>query len=82
MKLRVSYGEIGNQSLPASNPDVNISALNDGTAFYSFTGARGNVSTGAALASVGNPNLTWETSVSQNIGLDFAMLNSKLSGSL
>ncbi len=82
MKLRVSYGEIGNQSLPASNPDVNISALNDNTAFYSFSGARGNVSTGAALASVGNPNLTWETSVTQNIGLDFAMLNSKLSGSL
>ena len=82
MKLRVSYGEIGNQSLPASNPDVNISALSEDTAFYSFTGDRGNVSTGAALTSVGNPNLTWETSVTQNIGLDFAMLNSKLSGSL
>lgn len=82
MKLRVSYGEIGNQSLPASNPDVNISALSENTAFYSFTGDRGNVSTGAALSSVGNPNLTWETSVAQNIGLDFSMLNSKLSGSL
>ena len=82
MKLRVSYGEIGNQSLPASNPDVNISALSENTAFYSFTGDRGNVSTGAALSSVGNPNLTWETSVTQNIGLDFSMLNSKLSGSL
>lgn len=81
LKLRVSYGEIGNQSLPASNPDVNISALSEDTAFYSFTGARGNVSTGAALTSVGNPNLTWETSVTQNLGIDFSMLNSKLSGS-
>ena len=29
LKLRASYGEIGNQTLPASNPDVNISTLND-----------------------------------------------------
>ena len=82
LKLRVSYGEIGNQSLPASNPDVNISALSESTAFYSFTGDRGSVSTGAALASVGNPNLRWETAVSQNIGLDFTMMDTKLSGSV
>jgi len=82
LKLRVSYGEIGNQSLPAANPDVNISALSEGSAFYSFTGQRGDVSTGAALTSVGNPNLTWETAVSRNIGLDFSMMDSKLAGSI
>jgi len=82
LKLRASYGEIGNQSLNASNPDVNISALNESTAFYSFTGARGNVTSGAALSSVGNPALTWETSVSTNIGLDFSILDSKFSGSV
>ena len=82
LKLRASYGEIGNQSLPASNPDVNISALNDNTAFYSFTGDRGQVNTGAALSSVGNPLLTWETSISTNFGVDFSMMDRKLSGSI
>ena len=82
LKLRASYGEIGNQTLPASNPDVNISTLNDNTAFYSFTGARGAFNSGAALASVGNPNLTWETAVAKNIGLDFTIMDSKLSGSV
>ena len=82
LKLRASYGEIGNQSLPASNPDVNISALNDGTAFYSFSGSRGQVNTGAALSSVGNAGLTWEKSISTNFGIDFSMMDRKLSGSI
>jgi len=71
LKLRLSYGELGNQSLPAANPNTNISSLNENTGYYSFTGARGTFSTGAVLSSVGNPNLSWETSITQNLGLDF-----------
>ena len=81
MKLRVSYGELGNQELPASNPDTNISSLSEGTGFYSFDGANGSVTTGAVLNSVGNPGLTWETSISQNIGLDLTLF-SKLNASI
>ena len=82
LKLRASYGELGNQELPASNPDVNISGLNEDQSFYSFTGARGSATPGAILLSVGNPNLTWETSVSTNIGLDFGLLSGRIRGSI
>ena len=82
LKLRASYGELGNQELPASNPDVNISGLNEDQSFYSFTGARGSVTPGAILLSVGNQNLTWETSVSKNIGLDFGLLSGRIRGSI
>ena len=75
LKLRASYGELGNQELPAANPDTNISTLSEGTGFYSFDGANGSVTTGAVLNSVGNPFLSWETSVSKNIGLDFTLFN-------
>ena len=82
LKLRASYGELGNQELPASNPDVNISGLNEDQSFYSFTGARGSATPGAILLSVGNQNLTWETSVSTNIGLDFGLLSGRIRGSI
>ena len=82
LKLRASYGELGNQELPASNPDVNISGLNEDQSFYSFTGTRGSATPGAILLSVGNKNLTWETSVSTNIGLDFGLLSGRIRGSI
>jgi TonB-linked SusC/RagA family outer membrane protein len=81
LKLRISYGELGNQLLPEQNenPNTNISSLNEDTGYYSFSGARGQVNTGAVLNSVGNPNLSWETSVSKNLGLDFRVFEN-LSG--
>jgi len=82
LKLRASYGELGNQELPASNPGDNISGLNEDQSFYSFTGQRGSVTPGAILQSVGNKNLTWETSVSKNIGLDFGLLSGRIRGSI
>ena len=82
LKLRASYGELGNQELPASNPGDNISGLNEDQSFYSFTGQRGSVTPGAILQSVGNPLLTWETSVSKNIGLDFGLLSGRIRGSI
>jgi hypothetical protein len=72
---------LGNQELPVANSDVNISSLSEGTGFYSFTGTRGNVTTGAVLNNVGNPFLSWETSVAKNIGLDMTFFN-KLSATI
>ena len=82
LKLRLSYGELGNQQLPADNPNINISGLNESLSFYSFDGTRGSAQSGALLESVGNPDLTWETSVSTNVGLDFGFLDNRLNGSV
>ena len=80
MKLRVSYGTLGNQSLGRTAPDQNISNLSEANAYYPFDGS--SASTGAALSAVGNPDLQWETVVSANAGLDFRLMDNKLYGSV
>jgi TonB-linked SusC/RagA family outer membrane protein len=75
MKLKASYGQQGNDN------------LGTGDAYYAYqdqwnvTGAEGVFSDGS-LAYKGNPDLTWETSTSYNVGVDFAMFNHLLSGTV
>ncbi len=76
LKLKASWGQLGNQSLPVSNPVINISQLNEGLANYSFNGS--TISTGAILDQVGNPDLKWETSEALNIGLEMGLFNNEL----
>lgn len=80
LKLKASWGELGNQTLPASNPTINISNLNNQFADYAFNGS--SVTTGAILSQVGNPNLKWETSVTKNIGLNIGMLDDRLDATI
>ncbi|MBZ9730076.1 TonB-dependent receptor [Salegentibacter sp. JZCK2] len=77
LKLKASYGELGNQTLPAANPTINISRLDEQFANYAFNGS-GAITNGAVLSQVGNPNLKWETSVSKNIGFNLGMFGDKL----
>jgi len=77
LKLKASWGELGNQTLPADNPTINISNLNNQFADYAFNGS-GAGTTGAILSQVGNPNLKWETSVTKNIGLNLGMFDDRL----
>ena len=78
LKLRVSYGTLGNQTLPIRNPAQNGFFQSQRYADYAFSG--GSIADGVILTQVGNPDLKWETSKSLNIGLDFAILDSRLSG--
>ena len=68
LKFKASWGQLGNQSLPVSNPVINISELNESLVNYSFNGS--TISTGALLNQVGNPDLKWETSEALNLGLE------------
>ncbi|MBT8235181.1 MAG: TonB-dependent receptor [Bacteroidia bacterium] len=80
LRLKASYGELGNQTLPTSNPTINISNLSETLGNYSLNGS--SISTGAILSQVGNPDLRWETSVTTNVGIEVAMLNNDLTLSL
>lgn len=80
LKLKASWGELGNQTLPGNNPTINISNLNEGLANYSFNGSA--ISLGAMLSQVGNANLKWETSIAKNLGIDLALFDNALSVSL
>ncbi|MEP1151689.1 MAG: TonB-dependent receptor [Balneola sp.] len=74
LKLRASYGvagnfEIGNYSAISLLGSVNYP---DG----------GSINPGSSLSTLGDSELTWETSYQTNFGLDYAILNDRIYGSV
>jgi TonB-linked SusC/RagA family outer membrane protein len=72
LKLKASFGQQGNDNIG------NNYAYTDQ---FSVTGADG-VFSDANLAYKGNPDITWETSNSFNVGVDFSLWSDKLSGTI
>ncbi|GAB5539823.1 MAG: TonB-dependent receptor [Salibacteraceae bacterium] len=72
-KLRGSWGQLGNDQVGRFQY-LNAYGL-------SQTGLEGVVTT-AFEQNVANPNITWETATSTNIGVDFRVLDNKLSVSV
>lgn len=72
LKLRASYGIIGNQSgLPNQNQyNVYVSSLGQG---YPLSGAQSVFNDSYTYGSVGNTNAKWEQNTTTNIGLDASM---------
>ena len=70
MKLRVSWGKLGNQAISANQ----YSAIYSLGQNYSFGGS---LAGGAAQNNLPNPDVTWETSTQTDVGLDVEMLNGK-----
>ena len=71
LRLRASYGVNG--TLPTDLYGY-MSLINYSTKYM------GNP--GGAVTSIGNDDLSWETSYNTNIGLDFAMLDNRLHGTI
>jgi len=85
LKVRASWGQVGNQNIPAWQYLATIATSN---AYYYYgagvpegsltaPGSTVNV-TGSFPNQLGNVNLKWETSEQANIGVDARFLNSKL----
>ena len=79
LKLRVSYGLAGNQNIPADREKVLFGP--SGRAINPETGEE-VINYIVAGGTNPNPNLRWETNAETNIGIDFGLWNSKLSGSV
>jgi TonB-linked SusC/RagA family outer membrane protein len=75
MKLRASWGENGNQNIGAFQYSSTISYQ---YADYSYGPDKNQVYLGAYPARVPNPDITWETSVQSNIGVNMYFADSKL----
>lgn len=88
LKLRASYGTVGNQLVGTATIDgfvlpTNYRGLNVAVPqIISGAGYNSTVSLIPNAANLGNPDLRWETTKSTNIGLDFGVWNSRFSGSL
>lgn len=79
LKLRFSYGEVGNNRILSSlyKLDYAIQA----TKTYGLGDKQSNYysSTNTQLA---NPNIRWETTVTRNLGLDFGLFGERLNGTV
>ena len=73
LSLRVSLGQSGNDLNQAYR---SLARLDSGSGGYPFGGSYSQEYWQARIAS---PNLTWETTTSGNLALDFAVLNNRFS---
>lgn len=82
LKLRASYGMLGNNTLRAINSD--IEGNYDAQALYGASNyvLNSNVITGLAMLAIPNANLTWEKTKIFNAGIDFSFFANRLSGTL
>ncbi|PHN08626.1 SusC/RagA family TonB-linked outer membrane protein [Flavilitoribacter nigricans] len=71
-KLRLSYGETGNDKIGDFRY---VSSLN-GEAEYILNG--GDLVSGKAIGAIANPDITWERNVQFNLGLDLNLFNNRL----
>ncbi len=79
LKLRFSYGEVGNDGI-ASTQYKPVYSLNSDTHRYGVGDVDNNqFTTGSTLT---NPNIKWETTTTRNIGFDFGFLNERISGGI
>lgn len=73
LKLKASYGEVGNDNIPGNYfPYLGL--------FDAGWNQEGD--NGVLLASDTDPNLTWETTAKKNIGLEFGFFNNRLTGAV
>lgn len=76
MKIRLSYGMVGNNRIGG---DLYHTVYNTSKASYAY-GA--SVTPGMQPASLANPNVKWETTISRNLGLDLSLFRGKLNATV
>ncbi|MBQ9548153.1 MAG: TonB-dependent receptor [Bacteroidales bacterium] len=80
LKLRYSFGTAGNNNIPSGQvlkeyASYSSSYISQALNYYVPVRVDGK-------AVLNNPDLTWETTYTHNVGIDFSVLRSVLSGSL
>ena len=75
LKVRYSWGQNGNANIPPLYPTYSIYIYNTGNGAYDITGTNSQTTPGITLAASGNPDLKWETTTQNNIGVDLQFLN-------
>ncbi len=74
LKVRASYGVLGNQSSASAYPSTG--AVTSG--LYGVFGPSESLNQGATLISLSNANLRWETSRQTDFGMEAALFNGRL----
>lgn len=75
LKLRASYGELGNQNVPFNI----VTATTGSGGFYAF-GPNQDLQQGITITGTVEENLSWEKTNEINLGVEYTLLSNKLSG--
>jgi len=81
LKLRVSYGSVGNDNIPAGQNAQLWEAETDNRWHYSINNTP-QPSYDLQSDELANPDLKWETTITRNVGLDFTLFDGKMWGSI
>ncbi len=76
MKLRYSFGTAGNNNIPSGVSSMTFSA--NSTTWLSNTDTYWTTTKVGGKTIMPNPDLTWETTLSHNIGLDLSFLKGRI----
>jgi TonB-linked SusC/RagA family outer membrane protein len=80
LKLRLSYGEVGNCRVPSAwRQDYTFVDLTKTKTYYLNENIQNALVPSTTLR---NPDLTWETTITQNLGVDFGLFKDRLSGTI
>jgi len=77
LSVRAGWGKQGNQAVQPYQTQLLLRA--DPGATYPFGGV---LTTGLRAAQVGNANLKWETATQKNLGIDYGLMNDRVTGSI
>ncbi len=72
IKIRASWGQLGNQNISGLYPYISTVSLGWNYPFNEI------MASGAAVASAASKNITWETAITTNLGLDLSFWERKL----
>lgn len=75
LKLRASYGELGNQNVPFNI----VTATTGSGGFYAF-GPNQDLQQGITITGTVEEDLSWETTNELNVGVEYTLFDNKLSG--
>lgn len=79
LKIRGSYGIMGNQFNALGTNSYYLYGSNNQTTFYDLGGTGNSLVYGLAPSQIGNPNAKWEQDGNTNVGFDLTILQGKLS---
>ncbi len=76
LKLRASWGQVGNDRIPSDGYIVTV----EPNLAYAFGG--GTATIGSAITQIKDTNIKWETTQETDFGVEFSTLNGKFQGEL
>ncbi len=80
LKLRYSFGTAGNNNIPSGVTALSFASNN--SSWISQSNTYWSTATVGGKTIMPNPDLTWETTLSHNVGLDFSFLKSRINGTV